>query len=124
VVSFYGPHNLMGEYEMRQKQKAEPSALEAFLHITTFDAEAFKRLEDAAPINHVRPGMPPYLLIHGTDDQVVDYQQSVKMCERMLQTGDSCELYSVEGAGHGMGSWEKVPAYKQKVVDWLWQVEK
>jgi len=124
VVSFYGPHNLMGEYEMRQRQAAEPTALEAFLDIKTFDAQAFKSLEDASPINHVRAGMPPYLLIHGTDDQVVDYQQSVKMCERMKQAGDSCELYTVEGAGHGMGSWEKTPAYKQKVVDWLRQVEK
>jgi len=54
VVSFYGPHNLMGEYEMRQTQKVEPTALEAFLDIKTFDAEALKRLEDASPINRVR----------------------------------------------------------------------
>jgi len=124
VVSFYGPHNLMGEYEMRQRQTIEPTALEAFLHITTFDAQAFKRLKEASPINHVRWGMPPYLLIHGTDDKLVDYQQSVKMCDRMRQAGDSCELYTVDGAGHGMGSWEKTPAYKQKVVNWLRQVEK
>jgi len=124
VVSFYGPHNLIGEYEMRQRQKKEPTALEAFLGIKTFDAQAFKRLKKASPINHVRKGMPPYLLIHGTDDQVVEYQQSVNMCARMKQAGDSCELYSVEGAGHGMGSWEKTPVYKQKVLDWLRQVEK
>ena len=102
VVSFYGPHNLMGEYDMRKKQGQAPSAIQAFLAITTFGSPAFQRLEAASPINHVREKMPPYLLVHGSDDQVVDYQQSVKMCERLRQAGNSCELYTVQGAGHGM----------------------
>lgn len=46
------------------------------------------------------------------------------MCERLKQAGDSCERYIVEGAGHGMMGWEKTPAYKQKVVDWLQQTLK
>ena len=81
VVSFYGPHNLMGEIEMRKRQGKAPSAMQAFLAIKTFDPPATERLEAASPINHVREKMPPYLLVHGSDDQVVDYQQSVKMCE-------------------------------------------
>ncbi len=122
VVSFYGPHNLMEEYEMRRKQGVEASALMAFFGITTFDSQALRRLEEASPIDRVRKGMPPYLLLHATDDRLVDYQQSVKMCERLKQAGNVCELYTVEGAGHGMTGWERTPAYKQKVVDWLQQV--
>ncbi len=109
---------------MRRKQGVEPGALRDFLGITTFNDLAFRRLEEASPINHIRREMPPYLLIHGTDDKLVDYQQSVKMCERLKQAGNVCELYTVEGAGHGMMGWEKTPAYKQKVVDWLKQVVK
>ncbi len=122
VVSFYGPHNLMGEYEMRKKQGQAPSAIEAFLAIKDFDPPALKRVEEASPINHVREKMPPYLLVHGSNDQVVDYQQSVKMSERLRQAGNTCELYTVPGAGHGMSGWEKTPAYKEKVVEWLKQV--
>ena len=60
--------------------------------------------------------------MHGTNDDQVDYQQSVKMSERLRQAGDSCELFTVEGGSHGMSSWEKTPAYKEKVVEWLKQV--
>jgi acetyl esterase/lipase len=119
VVSFYGPHNLMGEYEMRKRQGAAPGALTAFLGITTFDDNAFDLLKQNSPINRVRKGMPPYLLLHGAKDTVVDYQQSVDMCDRLRQAGDACELYTVEGGKHGMGNWEATPTYKQKVVQWL-----
>jgi dipeptidyl aminopeptidase/acylaminoacyl peptidase len=66
--------------------------------------------------------MPPYLLIHGTKDDLVPYDQSVLMCEKMKQAGASCEIFTVEGGAHGVGSWERTPefqAYKQKMVDWL-----
>jgi alpha-L-fucosidase 2 len=119
VVSFYGPHNLMGEYEMRRRQGKEPSALTAFLGITTFDEKAFDRLRESSPINRVKKGLPPYLLLHGTKDDVVDYQQSVDMCDRLQKAGDACELYTVSDGKHGMGNWEGAPAYKQKVVEWL-----
>ena len=119
VVSFYGPHNLMGEYEMRKRQSKEPSALTAFLGITTFDKEAFDRLREASPINRVKKGLPPFLLLHGTKDDLVDYQQSVDMCDRLQKAGDACELYTVPDGKHGMANWEGTPEYKQKVVEWL-----
>ncbi|HLY61690.1 MAG TPA: alpha/beta hydrolase [Terriglobia bacterium] len=119
VVSFYGPHNLTGEYEMRTHAGVKPSALTAFLGITTFDGNAFALLKKNSPINLVRKGMPPYLLVHGSKDTVVDYQQSVDMCARLKEAGNACELYTVEGGKHGMDNWEDTPAYKQKVVEWL-----
>ena len=121
VVSFYGPHNLIGELEMRRQQGVEPSAIKDFLGITEFDSAALARLREASPINRVHKGMPPYLLVHGNEDKVVAYEQSVKMYERLKRAGDSCELYTVENAGHGMMGWEKTPEYKQKVIDWLGQ---
>ncbi len=122
VVAFYAPHDLMGEIEMRQRQGVAPAAMQAFLGFTSLDAAAEKRLGEASPISHVHPRMPPYLLVHGTNDELVDYQQSVKMCARLRQAGGSCEIYTVQGGGHGMMGWEKTPAYKQKVVSWLQQV--
>jgi fermentation-respiration switch protein FrsA (DUF1100 family) len=44
------------------------------------------------------------------------------MCEKMQAAGDSCEVFTVEGAGHGMGGWEKVreyQKYKAKIIEWL-----
>jgi len=118
IVSFYGPHNLIGELEMRRQQGVEPSAIKDFLGITEFDYAALARVRKDSPINRVHKGMPPYLLAHGNEDKVVAYEQSVKMCERLKQAGDSCELCTVVNAGHGMTGWEKTPEYKQKVIDW------
>jgi acetyl esterase len=71
----------------------------------------------------VRRGMPPFLLIHGTADTLVPFEQSKTMCARIREAGASCELYPVAGAGHGIRWWESNPAmarpYKQEMVRWL-----
>ena len=61
-------------------------------------------------------------IIHGTKDPQVPFANSPRMCSAMRLAGASCEVLTVEGAGHGMGGWEKVPAfqvYKKKMVEWL-----
>ncbi len=119
VVSFYGPHDL----ERRAvEQKQISDTMRDFLGVAELNPKSIKALHEASPINHVGPGMPPYLLIHGTKDEKVPYDQSPKMCEKMKEAGNSCEVFTVEGAGHGMGGWEKVSAYqmyKVKMMEWL-----
>jgi alpha-L-fucosidase 2 len=119
VVSFYGPHNFVS--------RAKPgfnisSGLKGFLGFNSLDEAAWERMRLASPINYVTPGMPPYLLIHGTGDQLVPFQQSEEMCAKMNSKGASCEVFPVSGAPHGIGAWEKNPqfqAYKEKMVQWL-----
>jgi len=119
VVSFYGPHDM----ETRALQsKALRDSEKAFLGLTDLDDEALRKLREASPITYVKPGMAPFLLIHGTQDKAVPYDQSVRMCEKMKRAGNRCEVFTVEGAPHGVGPWEKNPAfqaYKDKMVDWL-----
>lgn len=57
--------------------------------------------EDASPICHADEGVPPVLLLHGTDDETVAYQQSVQFCETVREAGGEAELFTAEGAGHG-----------------------
>ncbi len=119
VVSFFGPHDFEGRYTER---KEVPDTDRAFLGIQELNPHAMQILHEATCIAHVAPGMPPYLLIHGTKDPQVPYEQSPKMCEKMKAAGDRCEVFTVEGGGHGLGGWEKVPAmreYKVKMIDWL-----
>ena len=119
VVSFYGPHNL----ERREVESHQVSeTVGGFLGIKDLSPKSIAILHEASPVTHVGPGMPPFLLIHGTKDEKVPYDQSPEMCEKMKAAGDSCEVFTVEGAGHGMGGWEKVAAYqayKVKIVEWL-----
>jgi len=119
VVSFYGPH----DFEARARQQGEISkTTQAFLGVAAFDAPGLARLREASPITHVRAGMPPFLLIHGTEDRAVPHDQSLRMCEAMRKAGARCEVFTLEGAAHGVENWEKNPAfhtYKAKMIEWL-----
>ena len=55
----------------------------------------------ASPITHVSEDDPPMLHIHGTDDQLVPYQQSVALDKALREAGCESALLTVEGGGHG-----------------------
>ncbi|MGH9720191.1 MAG: alpha/beta hydrolase fold domain-containing protein, partial [Bryobacteraceae bacterium] len=119
VVSFYGPHDFEAR-AVASKQLSE--SVQAFLGVSELNDTSLKALREASPINHVSGNMPPYLLIHGTKDEAVPYDQSPRMCEKMRAAGASCEVITVDGAPHGIGAWEKVrehQKYKTRMVDWL-----
>lgn len=119
VVSFYGPH----DFEARARANGQLSeSVRAFLGLTELNESAYRVLREASPVTYVKKGMPPFLLIHGTEDPLVPYQQSVAMCAKMKLAGNVCEVFTVQGAAHGVGGWEKNPAfqaYKVKMIDWL-----
>ena len=71
------------------------------------DIELMKRVgfgEDnvmaASPIAHVTSDDPPFLLIHGDRDQLVPYEQSQLMYDRLKQAGVPAQLVIVKNAGH------------------------
>ncbi|MFK0154727.1 alpha/beta hydrolase fold domain-containing protein [Streptomyces sp. NPDC090493] len=61
------------------------------------------RAAAASPITYARQApaqLPPMLLMHGTDDRFVPYQQSVGLAEALAQRGAPVELRLVDGADH------------------------
>lgn len=56
---------------------------------------------DASPISHVSADAPPFLLFHGTQDEVVRFEQSTWMQDALSAQGVPVRLIPVEGAGHG-----------------------
>lgn len=56
---------------------------------------------EASPISYVGPDTPPFLLVHGTADTVVPYQQSVNMLAVLKTAGVDAEIFTAEGAAHG-----------------------
>ena len=118
VVDFYGVHDLL----RREKQRGLTKNLKQLLHIEELNPESEKKLTQASPIQYVHKDMPPFLFIHGTEDKAVPYEQSPIMCDAMKAAGVKCEVYTVQGAPHGIGGWEKNPewqSYKTKMVEWL-----
>jgi alpha-L-fucosidase 2 len=121
VVDFYGAHDLL----KREKDRGLSRNLKQLLSVTEMNPETERKLKEASPINYVHRDMPPFLFIHGTRDAAVPYEQSPMMCEAMKKAGARCEVYTVEDAPHGIGPWEKNPAwqgYKVKMVEWLGSV--
>jgi dipeptidyl aminopeptidase/acylaminoacyl peptidase len=59
--------------------------------------EAFRQ---ASPLNQVRAGFPPTLLIHGDADDLVPAQDSIDLYQRLRELGSAAELHVFSGAPH------------------------
>jgi len=59
-----------------------------------------ERYAQASPIANVRAGVPPYLLIVGTDDWFVGKEQSTLMRTTLRAAGNEADLLMLSGSGH------------------------
>ena len=55
----------------------------------------------ANPITYVRPGVPPFLIVHGDRDPLVPFNQSELLEAALRRVGGDVRLVRLEGAGHG-----------------------
>jgi dipeptidyl aminopeptidase/acylaminoacyl peptidase len=84
------------------------------------DAAAQKMLREASPLFQVKRGLPPCLLLHGTADKSVPYQQSLVWQAAMRELGMTCDLITIPEGAHGMLGWDPLaPTFKQDTVAWL-----
>ena len=96
VVNFYGPSDFTKSYG-KSVDAAEvlPLFLGGNLETTR------QRHIVASPLNWVTPNAAPTLIVHGTEDKYVAYEQGVWMRDRLQACGVEVELLTLEGAGHG-----------------------
>jgi acetyl esterase len=123
VIAFYAPTDLVA---LAQDSTLIPEQLRDSLRGTPFEALLLGGLRQVSPIDRIGPGAPPFLLVHGTTDALVPFAQSQAMCDRLIASGSACQLYAIEGGGHGMRWWEsshpvEARKYKTVMVDWLRQ---
>jgi len=119
VVALYSPSDLGS---IVRNSPRIPASVRAQFKGTPFETMLMNVLRELSPIAWVHPNAPPFLLVHGTNDPVVPFQQSVDMCKTLRESEVSCELITVEGGGHGMRWWEGSPAqtaYKSTMAAWL-----
>jgi acetyl esterase/lipase len=55
----------------------------------------------ANPITYVTSNAPPFLIIHGDQDPLVPYHQSVLLKKALENVGSPVSFYTVRGGGHG-----------------------
>jgi acetyl esterase/lipase len=81
--------------------------------VSGFDpATERRKLDPYCPVRNLTSSYPPILMIHGTKDTDVPYEESAAMARELARLKAPHELITVEGAGHGLGRGDK-----KKVAD-------
>lgn len=53
-----------------------------------------------SPVLHIRPGLPPMLLLQGGEDNITLASDAARFCQRMEEKGNVCRLKVYPGVGH------------------------
>lgn len=101
VVDLYGPTELltMNKFPSRINHDS-PNSPESRLIGGAIQKHKDKARE-ASPITHVSKGDAPFLIVHGSNDPLVPYNQSVRLNEALKKAGVSSLLIKIEGGSHG-----------------------
>ncbi len=117
IVPFYGVFDMEARATPNEPL---PRNYVALFNRQTLDESTRPILREASPLTHVKAGLPPFLLVHGTADATVPLAQSERMLSRLREVGVACELQTVPGGAHGMLGWKALaPDFDDKVVAWL-----
>lgn len=97
VVEFYGTSDLWAQITHKVNGVPKPDKRS----IAYIGSATNKPLADkASPVNANLADAPPFLLFHGTNDQVVPFAQSVAFEKKLQAAGDEATLRSVQNANH------------------------
>jgi acetyl esterase/lipase len=101
VVSVAGPQDLRvrGPYTREQAR-----LVTNFLGVFPGDAPAVAEL--ASPIAHVGPSAAPFLLVHGTRDDLVPVEHARRMRDALRGAGVPATLLELPGGGHSFPALE------------------
>ena len=61
---------------------------------------------DVSPLSWIGPGIHPVLIVHGTEDDVVDFAQAITLRDTLRAAGTDVEMIEISGAGH---EWADAP---------------
>ena len=110
VVECFGPTDLNAMVVENYAAMADdPTTIFAMLCGFPYNEESKAVMAMISPLNYVEAGkdFPPFLILHGTGDPVVDYTQSTRMYEKLLDNGYDATMYQVPGAPHEGSFWSR-----------------
>ena len=117
VVPFFAPVDLEADTERRGGLS---SSLRALFGREAVDDATRVVLREASPLRQVRPGLPPFLLVHGTADMSVPYEQSLRLREALRSADVPCAFVTVPDGTHGTRGWNRtLPTWRDQVVAWI-----
>ena len=106
IVDWYGPTELieMNSFPSAMDHSA-PASPEGRVIGFQNVLESPDDAEKASPINYINADaeIPPLFIMHGNRDQLVCYDQSVRLYEKMKALGKDVQMICLDGAYHGFG---------------------
>ena len=96
-VPFYGVYDLANILET----KAGEREYKHFLAPTLFKNHDRDVARAASPLSHVRPDAPPFFVIHGRNDSLVNVAEARELVRRLRESSESVVAYAeLPGAQH------------------------
>jgi len=123
VIAFSPPLDLVALGEPGRALGITPAEVHALTGAAGWSASDVERMRRASPVQAIRPGAPPFLIVFGTADSLVPPSQARGFCDRVRITGGSCQLLPVPGAAHGLWVEDRFERWKSvwypTVIDWI-----
>lgn len=84
--------------------------------------ERMKLCREASPITHAGRSAAPILILHGTADHTVPYQQATAMVDKLKAAGAAAELFTASDGAHTFWSTPKwYEASEKAMTDFLFR---
>ncbi len=102
VVSCFAPLELVTLFAQRLAKDKESAEARLTAMLGPDKGQWEEKLAQYSPALQLKPGgrYPSFLLLHGTGDPVVPYEQMECMYARLLEAGADVRAYYVDGAEH------------------------
>ena len=100
VAAFSTPFDLETLAAPGQPLHVVPDQMAKVLGIAGWSPDSMARLRAASPMLLLTGNSPPFLVIRGSDDQLVPAGQAQAFCERAGSLAVPCSLVTVSGAKH------------------------
>lgn len=102
VVNWFGPTDLSAEAERDTEVGQRIRGIVArFLGCAPVDCP--DKAEAASPVKNLSGDEPPFLIQHGTSDEMVPVEQSLDFASEVRKRGGVAEMHPYAGLGHGFG---------------------
>ncbi|HWB61046.1 MAG TPA: alpha/beta hydrolase [Chthoniobacteraceae bacterium] len=122
IVDFFGPADftqLLPDLKAENSAKGEQDYEGAVPALLGGEADKVPdKAKAASPVTYVAADNPPVLIVHGTKDPEVPFDQSRRLHEALDKAGVKNQLLPVENAGHDDGNFYK-PDVQSKILAFL-----
>ena len=105
VVSCFGATDMSALYKELSDMPEIRKRFDMLVGEKNEDRE--KRLREMSPVYQIKKNKmyPPFLLMHGTEDNAIPFSQMVRLYETLSNCGIETEAYAVDGAMHEDSFW-------------------